>query len=452
MKKYFGTDGIRCVAGEFPLQHHALNALGAALVRELSNRNGAFPRIVLGGDTRESTEWIAGALAWGIRTEGGTVAWAGVIPTPGIAYLTNSLGFDAGVVISASHNPFQDNGIKIFFPSGQKQDDALETALEAALAGLTPETDPEAASALELKSDDTLSARYIEFLSSHIGKGLNLSKLKLAVDCANGAASFYAGIVFGSLGAQTYLRAAEPDGKNINRDCGSLHLERLSAFVREIEADLGLAFDGDADRCLLVDRHGTVVDGDAMLFVLANHLQETKQLTPSSIVATVMSNLGLELALRERGVELLRASVGDRFVLEELLKTGAKVGGEQSGHLIFPHISLAGDGMLTALQVLRVLVESGKSLDELTGGLKTCPQVLVNVRVREKLPFADVPAIAAAAAAIEAHFAGRGRLLLRYSGTEKLARVMIEGEDLNDVTAQANHLADIIRAEIGEAQ
>ncbi len=448
MKKFFGTDGIRTVAGEFPLQHRALNTLGAALVRELEARTGNKPRICLGGDTRESTPWIAGALAWGIRLAGGTVEYAGVIPTPGIAFLTTHRGYDAGVVVSASHNPFQDNGIKIFLPGGQKQDDRLETALEAALETVAP-TDEADASELDLPIDDTLGAAYMDFLAGTIGKGLNLSKLKLVVDCANGAASYLARVVLESLGARVLALNTQPDGKNINLDCGSLHLDGLRAAVTEHGADLGIAFDGDADRCLLVDDAGTVVDGDGMLFLLAGHFDRVGELEPRTVVATVMSNLGFELALKERGIELVRANVGDRYVLEELLRTGAKLGGEQSGHLIFPADSLAGDGMLTALRVLRVVTETGKSLRDLAGGFARFPQVLVNVRVREKVPFDQISSVAETARAVEAHFAGRGRLLLRYSGTEKLARVMIEGEHADDVHAQADRLAAAIRDAIG---
>ncbi len=452
MKKYFGTDGIRCVAGEFPLQPRALNVLGATLVTEFSRRLGRQPSFVVGGDTRESTSWIAGALGWGIRSAGGKLVSAGVIPTPGVAYLTSAMKFDAGVVISASHNPFQDNGIKIFFPSGQKQDNALELALELALESLAQEIPDQTDSgeSLDLRTDDNLSARYLEFLCSEIGKGLSLSKLKLAVDCAHGAASYYARVILESLGAQVHTIGADPDGKNINLNCGSLHLENLQALVQEIGADLGIAFDGDADRCLFVDHKGNLVDGDATLFLMAKWLDEQEKLAPRQVVATVMSNLGLELALRDRDIELIRANVGDKYVLEELLRTGALVGGEQSGHIIFPQIGLAGDGMVTALQILRIVAEKQHSLAELTQEFTTCPQILINVRVREKIPFAQVPAIAEVAHQIESHFAGRGRLLLRYSGTEKLARVMVEGENLEDVTSQAKTLAAVIQKELGQ--
>lgn len=450
MKRYFGTDGIRTQAGHFPLQPAPLEALGVALANELARRHDEAPRIVIGGDTRESTVWIAACLARGVEAAGGTVACVGVIPTPGVAFLTKTGGFHAGVVVSASHNPFIDNGLKIFLPSGEKQDDDLERCLEAALEPLAVPAEPIIPDDIApLWDDSALALNYIEFLTRRVGEDLDLSKFTIALDCANGAASFYASTVFQSLGARTFVTAANPDGRNINLDCGSLHLEHLSNFVREVGADFGVAFDGDADRCLMVDAGGTPVDGDAILFLMANHFDARGELNPRAVVATVMSNLGLEVALRDRGIELRRTAVGDKYVLEELLKTGAVVGGEQSGHVIFPRRSLAGDGLMTALTVVSALAEMKTTLRDALAGFQTFPQILVNVRVREKVPFEQVPAIVAAARETEAHFADRGRLLLRYSGTENLARVMIEGENKADVIDQAHGLADLIRRELG---
>lgn len=451
MKRYFGTDGIRTRAGNFPLQPAPLEALGAALANELARRHGDAPRIVIGGDTRESTAWIAACFARGVEAVGGTVACAGVIPTPGVAFLAKTGGFHAGVVVSASHNPFEDNGIKIFLPSGEKQDADLERLLEAALEALAvPAGRVVPDDIAPLWDDPALALNYVEFLTRRVGEDLDLSKFTIALDCANGAASFYASTVFQALGARTFVTAASPDGRNINFDCGSLHLDNLSKFVREVGADFGVAFDGDADRCLMVDAGGTPVDGDAILFLMANHFDARGELNPRAVVATVMSNLGLEVALRDRGIELRRTPVGDKYVLEELLQTGAAVGGEQSGHVIFPRRSLAGDGLMTALTVVSALAESKTTLRDALTGFETFPQILVNVRVREKVPFEEVPAIAAAARETEAHFADRGRLLLRYSGTENLARVMIEGEHKADVIDQAHRLADLIRRELGE--
>lgn len=450
MKKFFGTDGIRTAAGRHPLQPAALEALGAALVAELAAQHDATPRIVFGGDTRESTPWIAAALMQGVKNAGGEIASAGVIPTPGVAYLTQTGGYHAGVVISASHNPYHDNGVKIFQPSGAKQSDDMEARLEAALEGRQPEAEmvtPDESP--EIWEDPTLGVSYLEFLTSRIGRGLNLSKMKVAIDCAHGAAALYAPIVLQSLGAEVYVTAARPDGKNINRECGALYPEIVSQFVRDTGADIGLAFDGDADRCLFVDRTGQLVDGDATLFLLAKHFDEKNKLAPRCVVATVMSNLGLELALRKRDIALHRTPVGDRYVLEELLKVGGALGGEQSGHIILPQQSLAGDGMITALNVIRVLVESETSLRDAVADFVKCPQILVNIRVREKIPFEKLPGVAAVAREVERHFDGSGRLLLRYSGTENLARVMIEGENERDVTTQAYRLADAIKAEIG---
>jgi phosphoglucosamine mutase len=389
-----------------------------------------------------------------------------VITTPGVAYLARTLPADAGVVISASHNPYQDNGIKIFAPSGNKLDDATERLIEADIeaeakqrAAATEPTEsiddeaagPERSAAMESPDAPDLRARYLDYLAEEIAAGLSLKDLRLVVDCANGASAGLAPSLFRRLGAEVVSINDAPDGRNINLDCGSLHIEGLRRTALAERADLGVAFDGDADRALFVDARGDFVDGDATLWVMAQALAASGELSGQRVVATVMSNIGLEIALRSKGWELTRTDVGDKYVLEELLRTGASLGGEQSGHLIFPRLSRAGDGMMTTLCLLRAMRESGKALHELTAGFTRYPQVLVNVRVREKLPFDEVEAIARAAREVEAQLGTRGRLLLRYSGTEALARVMIEGEQQAQIEEQANSLAAVIKEAIGAA-
>ncbi len=456
MNRLFGTDGIRGEAGKFPLDAATMRVVGNSLARKLGARaDGRAPRIVIGRDTRESGAWLEQALLAGAIEAGAECESAGIIPTPGIAFLARTLPADAGVVISASHNPYGDNGIKIFAPSGRKLDDATERLIEAdiAAAPVSKEIEEDAASLVSAATDARyaleLQERYLDYLAEKIAAGLLLSGLHLVVDCANGAASHLAPRLFERLGARVSAINHQPDGRNINRDCGSLHLEGLREKVLEEGADAGIAFDGDADRALFVDGRGQLVDGDATLWVMANYLHERARLHDDMVVSTVMSNLGLEIALRARGIELLRTDVGDKYVLEELLRTGASVGGEQSGHLIFPRLSLAGDGMLTTLCLLRAMQETGARLESLTEGFVRYPQVLVNVRVKQKLPFAEVEAIRHAAREIEGELAERGRLLLRYSGTEPLARVMIEGEHQDVIERQAGALAAVIREALG---
>ncbi len=450
MRRFFGTDGIRGRAGEFPLQPEALSVIGATLARAFLSRAGRAPRFVIGGDTRESSPWMAAALAQGIAQAGGTASCAGVIPTPGIAYLTRAEGFDAGIVVSGSHNPFQDNGIKLFLASGEKRDDDLEAAIETALQALSPAPPlADAPSAPPLWEDPTHALSYLEFLTQRIAADLNLSGWRIALDCANGAAAPYANIMLQALGAQTFVTGATPNGRNINAGCGTIHIRHLAAFARSVGAQLGVAFDGDADRCLFVDEDGEVVDGDAILYALALDADARGELTPRCIVATVMSNMGLELALQERGIELVRAPVGDRAVLAAMLARGAQLGGEQSGHIIFARQSLAGDGLLTALNVLRMLTERDRSLRETVQGLARFPQTLVNIPVRDKPPFETLPGVAATVKEVEAQLAGRGRLLLRYSGTENLARIMLEAANGIDIGALAAQVAAAIERDLG---
>ena len=457
MAKLFGTDGMSGEAGRFPLDAQTMRVVGRSLARHLAARleDARAPLILIGRDTRESGAWIERAFIAGALEAGAQVQSAGVITTPGVAYLARTLPADAGVVISASHNPYQDNGIKIFAPSGRKLDDATERLIEAdieiekgspiteAVPGDMPADEAEARRASALRK------RYLDFLVEEIGSGLILDGLSLVADCANGAAFELAPALFERLGARVVTINDTPDGRNINRDCGSLHIEGLRRKVADERADLGVAFDGDADRALFVDARGAFVDGDATLWVMAQYLNARDMLSGHAVVATVMSNLGLEKALHSKGLRMLRTDVGDKYVLEELLRTNASLGGEQSGHLIFPRLSLAGDGMMTTLCVLRAMRESGARLDELVEGFKRYPQVLVNVRVREKRPFEDVPGIARAVRETEEHLGETGRLLLRYSGTEPLARVMIEGEEQDLIERYANDLASVIKTALG---
>ena len=446
MGKLFGTDGIRALAGEFPLDEKTVRTIGGSLARQFRETFGRAPRFISGRDTRESGSWIEHVFHAGAVSEGATCESAAVITTPGVAYLTSAFSFDAGIVISASHNPYYDNGIKVFLPDGKKIGSEIENHIEE---------DIFAATDTEVKAVEIDSSRIAKFYASYIDhlkstvSGVSGAGLKTVIDCANGAASSFASQLFTDLGAEVVAIHDQPDGRNINENCGSLHLEHLQAKVIEEQADLGVAFDGDADRALFVDEAGKIIDGDATLWILAEYLKSHGKLANSTVVATVMSNLGLELALKSRGVELMRADVGDKYVLDALLETGSEIGGEQSGHIIFPEISLFGDGMMTALLLLRAMTEKGVSLSQAADGFVQYPQILKNVRVQEKRPFAEVPEIASAAKQIEYELDGTGRLLLRYSGTENLARVMIEGKDQAVIEALAGRLADTIGRVLG---
>jgi phosphoglucosamine mutase len=446
MKSLFGTDGIRGEAGKYPLDAETVRIIGSSLARYLHHTSPS-PSIVIGRDTRESGDWIEHALIEGASGSGAECLSAGVITTPGVAYLTRLLQADAGVVISASHNPYRDNGIKIFAPSGQKIADVVERHIEAdILAGGEVTIGPGQVSA---GSEEKLRGHYLNFLTEEIGAGLSLNSLKVVIDCANGASSELAPALFEKLGANVVAINASPDGRNINLNCGSLHIESLQERVVAEQADLGIAFDGDADRSLFVDARGSFVDGDATLWVLANQLKQRQRLKGDIVVATVMSNIGLEIALRSLGVELVRADVGDKYVLEELLRREGSLGGEQSGHIILPELSLAGDGMITALSLIRSMTETGAPLSELTSGFEQYPQVLVNVRVSKKVPFSELLGVQRAVNEVQEHLSQNGRLLLRYSGTELLARVMIEGVNQNEIEIYADQIAREIQQAIG---
>lgn len=453
-KKLFGTDGIRGEAGKFPLDPPTIRVIGNSLARQLSERTaGRAPVIVIGRDTRESGEWIGQDLISGAQAAGAEVQSAGIITTPGVAFLMRALQADAGVVISASHNPFHDNGIKAFEPSGRKIDEQTETRIEADIAAAAAEgkvaADLGDRPIVVDEGSAELRVRYLDYLADEIGRSLSLDTFTIVLDCANGAAFEIAPRLFKRLGARVIAINNQPNGRNINLDCGSLHPETLQREVLSHRANLGVAFDGDADRALFVDANGKLIDGDATMWVMANYLKARGELKGDAVVATVMTNVGLEVAFRANGIRIVRTDVGDRYVLDELIRSGLTIGGEQSGHIIFPNLSLAGDGMITTLCLLRAMVDQGKSLAELTEGFQRYPQILVNVRVREKKPFAELAGVEPLANKIETELGDRGRLLLRYSGTESLARVMIEGESEIEIKRQANALAEVIRGELG---
>ena len=446
MKKLFGTDGIRAKAGEFPLDIETVRIFGFALAQRLRRPDAERPRVVTGRDTRKSGREIESAVHEGLSAAGAEPVSAGVITTPGVAFLASSEGFDAGVVVSASHNPFEDNGLKVFMPDGRKMGRESEEFIESAI--LEREEVPETGASFDDSGAGALQSRYLQHFGREFGL-LDLSDVFLIADCANGSASHLVPLLFRRFGANVEVINAEPDGTNINRDCGSLHMEHLRLAVLESGADLGVAFDGDADRALFIDEQGALVDGDAVLWIMANYLRENETLIGDRVVATVMSNVGLEIALRSIGVELDRTDVGDKYVLEELLRTQASVGGEQSGHIIFPNRSLVGDGMQTALFVLDAMTRAGKPLSGLTDGFEVYPQILLNVPVAEKVPFEELDYVMSEKERIEDELDGKGRLLLRYSGTENLARVMIEGEVQKEIETLAESLAARIREEIG---
>ena len=448
MKKLFGTDGMRGEAGAFPLDEKTVMTAGKSLARQLREKLSREPRFVTGRDTRESGDWIEKAFHAGAVSEGAHCESAEIITTPGVAFITKEFGFDAGIVISASHNPFQDNGIKIFSPSGKKIDPETEREIERDIFDNSQMSDVRCQMSVDSSRAAEFQESYLNYLAGEF-ENLSLADFKMVIDCANGAASDLAPKLFERFGAKISVFNCQPDGRNINENCGSLHIENLQKQVLEERADFGVAFDGDADRSLFVDEKGNLADGDAVLWVMAQYLEEHGKLHNRKVVSTVMSNIGLEIALKSKNIELLRTAVGDKYVLEELLKTNSTIGGEQSGHIIFPSRSLVGDGMLTALFLLEAMYEKGKSLSEMTEGFNRYPQILVNVKVREKKPFEEVAEIARAAGEIERDLENKGRLLLRYSGTENLARVMIEGENQQEIERQANLLAKIIKTNLG---
>ena len=454
IRQLFGTDGIRGVAGEFPLTAESTYLIGRALGHDLI-RGTRRARAVMGQDTRESSGWIADRVAAGLASVGVEVHSAGVITTPGVAYLARARGFAAGVVISASHNPWTDNGIKVFSGDGFKLTDARELAIEKEIFALLGKPGAMDDTALRiagpsLPGETALRKAYIDSLASSVSS--DLSGLRVLVDCANGAATAEAPELFRSMRVQATFTHVTPDGKNINEGCGALHPETLGRTVTESggKFDLGVTFDGDADRALFCDAAGRVVNGDGVLLLVAWDLQAQDKLNGSAVVATTMSNMGVEIALKKSGIRMLRANVGDKYVLEEMLKTGATLGGEQSGHIIFRDgDATTGDGLLTALRVMDVIVRSGKTLAELVSDLKVFPQKIQNVRVREKIPFAQVPEVQRAIEAAERELDGNGRVVVRYSGTEALARVMVEAESEEKMRALTAGIAGEIQKRLG---
>ncbi len=450
MNKLFGTDGVRGTANREPMTIETVLKLGKAASAILANGK-AHHKFVVGKDTRLSGYMFEMALTAGITSMGGDVILTGPFPTPGIAYLTTEIKADVGIVISASHNPYHDNGIKFFGPDGYKLNDTIEEAMEnMVLSGETIRpTLPQERIGKAYRLSDA-AGRYIVSLKHTFPRHLSLSGLKLVIDCAHGATYKIAPAVFQELGAAIAVIGAAPNGKNINHNCGSTHPEAMTAAVKKYKADAGIAFDGDGDRLMLCDEEGTTIDGDFILAMNALHMKQEGRLRGNGVVATVMSNIGLELALKKEGIRLSRAKVGDRYVLENMLKDGYVLGGEQSGHIIFGEYTTTGDGIISALQVLSLMVMSGKKLSELSRVMEKYPQVMVNVPVTKRTPFASVPEIERVIQDVTGRLRDTGRVLVRYSGTEPLARVMIEGQDQKLIHLYAHEIADTIRKTLGE--
>jgi phosphoglucosamine mutase len=443
--RLFGTDGVRGTAGRYPLDPPTVRRLGSAIVRALPHGTES-PRFLVGRDTRESGAWIESELAHGACGEGATVTSIGVVPTPAVAYLTRTQGYDAGVVISASHNPFEDNGIKVFSGRGEKFTERVEREVEAIIAD-TSWTANKGEPAHVPHAD--LVGAYLDHLRTVIPESKALAGFKLAIDCANGATTTVAPPLFSSLGVDIEVVGDQPDGRNINLNCGSTHPELLARTVVERGCSMGVAFDGDGDRAIFVDHYGQIVDGDAVLLMCGRQLRSEGRLRGDAIVATVMSNIGLELALQSLGIALVRTAVGDKYVMEEMLKRGLSLGGEQSGHIIFSDYLFTGDGLCTALNVLRTVALTGRPLADLASDLTAYPQVLLNVRVKKRVDLTSIPAIADAMARVEMRVAGQGRLLVRYSGTEPLLRVMLEGKDQQEIRGWAQEIVDVVKAHLG---
>jgi phosphoglucosamine mutase len=443
--RLFGTDGVRGKAGEPPLDRATVARLGAGVVMAIPH-GGHAARILVGRDTRESGSWIEQELARGARWAGAHVTSAGVVPTPAVAFLTREMDFDAGLVISASHNPFDDNGIKVFSGGGEKYDEELERHVESLVADESWSVGQVEEAPVDVH--DFVSA-YIAHVRAAIPALANVQGSRIALDCANGATTTVAPRLFRELGFEVDTLACQPDGRNINLGCGSTHPQLLARFVEQGGHRLGVAFDGDGDRAILVTHEGRLVDGDAVMLMCARRLKAQGRLHGDTVVATVMSNIGLELALRESGIALRRTPVGDKYVAAEIAEHGFTLGGEQSGHVIFADHLYTGDGIVTALSVINVMAESGRELADLAAELVTYPQVLVNVRVRERRDLATFPEVTAAIAAMEEKLAERGRLLVRYSGTEPLLRIMIEGKSQEEIDAWAHQLAGLVRRHLG---
>ena len=450
MGKLFGTDGIRGVANVHPMTTEMAVQLGRGTAYVFKNKEKRH-RIVIGKDTRLSGYMIENALAAGICSMGVDVVLVGPLPTPGIAFITSSMRADAGIVISASHNPFQDNGIKIFSGSGFKLPDQLENKIEELI--FSDQIDSLRPTATEVgkafRVDDAVG-RYVVYLKNSFPKEFSLDGTKIVLDCAHGAAYRVAPAVFEELGAEVIPLGVEPNGENINYQCGSLYPKVVTEKVKKLGADIGISLDGDADRAIFSDELGNVVDGDRIMAICADDLKKTKRLKRNTLVATVMSNLGLDLAMKERGIKVVHTQVGDRYVVEEMARHGYNLGGEQSGHLIFLDYNTTGDGVLSALQVLAVTKREGKKLSELASIMTPFPQVLLNVPVRRKKDPHQIPEVAGLIKKIQGVLGERGRILVRPSGTENLIRVMVEGENEKEISAYAQEISGCIRKNMEE--
>lgn len=445
MSRLFGTDGIRSVAGQFPLDYSSVFKLGKGLIALLMNQ-GLAPIVLIGKDSRESGNWLNDALFQGIKEASGKAVSVGVIPTPAVSHLTKKHAFSAGIVISASHNPYQDNGIKIFSSQGTKISENWENQIEETIRSSQNSNTREVA---EAAPDGELVKEYKDFLKSQF-KDIRIQKpYKIVLDCANGASSFYAPEIFSDLGFKVFPINASPNGKNINDNCGSMYPENLAKTVKDIGANIGIAYDGDADRALCVDEKGTILNGDHTLYICAKYLKESGQLKSDTVVATTMSNIGLETALQKMDIKLVRTQVGDKHVRNQMVELNANLGGEQSGHTIFLDDCPSGDGILTSLKICKVMVTENTPLSKLVSGYKASPQILRNVEVAKKEDFSHFPEILNIMDRIKDSLGNEGRLDLRFSGTEPLARIMIEGKDEKQIRAAAENMAAVISKYLG---
>ena len=452
MKRLFGTDGVRGVANVYPMTSEVALKIGRAVSHVFKERHGRG-RIVVGKDTRLSGYMLETAIASGVCSIGLDVWLVGPLPTPGIAFITRSMRADAGVVISASHNPYQDNGIKIFSGEGFKLPDELESEIEKIImAGSIDELRPVASEIGKAHRIDDAVGRYIVFLKNTFPQELSLTGLKLVVDCAHGATYKVAPAVFEELGAHVVSYGVEPDGENINKDCGTLYPNVLQELVLDRNAHIGVAFDGDGDRVLFVDEKGEVVDGDTLMVICGRYLKQKSRLKRNTVVATIASNMGLDVCLKREGIRVVRTDVGDRYVLERMLQEGFNFGGEKSGHIVFLDHNTTGDGVVTALQVLNVMIEMGASLHDLKNGFEEFPQVELNIRVREKKPLDKLPGLQKTIEGVEKALKNKGRVVVRYSGTEMLLRIMVEGKSYNAVKGYANEIGEVARKYLAETR
>lgn len=448
-KRYFGTDGIRGQANRAPMTADIAMKVGMAAGMVFRN-GGHRHRVVIGKDTRLSGYMLENALAAGIMSLGVDVLLIGPLPTPGVAYITRSLRADAGIVLSASHNPYEDNGIKFFRHDGYKLDDEIERQIESLVfSGEIESIRPTASKIGQAKRIDDALGRYVEFAKRSFPRGLSLENMRIAVDVANGAAYKSTPCILRELGANAIVVHDTPNGRNINRECGSTYPQEIQRVVKETSVQIGITHDGDADRVLLCDENGEIVDGDEIMAIAALDFLKNKKLAQNTLVATIMSNFGLDEAMTTHGGKVVRTQVGDRYVIAEMMKNHLNLGGEQSGHMIFGDYTTTGDGIVSALQILRIMIETGKPLSELKKCLSKYPQAQRNLRVREKVPIEELASVPALITETERELAGHGRILLRYSGTEPKIRLLIEGRDHGRINAQADKIAETIQSQIG---